>query len=410
MGYAIGWDAPSSGVQNKGAEAMPVKVSVNGSFRFDRSFGGLRVTRASGVKGEWSSKKVRKEFEYRDGLLTKLWERGQKDVLEAFARGELDIQDIITADRQGKLGGLASDLVTLKPLWKTWESVIPSMKTDRGRPLSEGSRANYLHGLNKLRAMGLPGLGGNALVADLEKIDWTSPYEAWEDSPAAWNHLARGLSRFLTVILGDKFHPLRRKVVRAFPKMDEYPREPDMTTGDFRRIIDMIPEKYQSPFILLALTGMRLGELYRLRPADIHPETGAIEIKGRRMEGGVRVRGPKNRSSVRKVYVSKQHWHHVTASVPMPIGHWYLRDLWRAAVDRAFPDNDRDLRIHDLRHFTAQELSGAGVPLVDIAAGHGHSDINQTADYAKRSARMRNAEVMGNILSGFAGKERDGPV
>lgn len=389
---------------------MPVKVSPNGSYRFDRTFGGLRVTRSSGVKGDWENKKVRKEFDYRDGLLTKLWERGQKDVLEAFAHGELGIQDIITADRMGKLSGLASDLVTLKPLWTTWEETIPKMRTDRGRPLSEGSRTNYATGMRRLKSLAIPGLGKDALIADLERVDWSVPYEAWEDSPAAWNHLGRGLSRFLTVVLGGKFHPLRLKVMRNFPKMDEYPREPDMSLADFRRIIDMIPEHYQSPFILLALTGLRLGELYRLTKADIHKATGAIEVKGRRMEDGVRVKGPKNRSSVRKVYVQPKHWHHVEASVPMPIGHWYLRDIWRAAVDRAFPDVTRDLRIHDLRHFTAQELSGAGVPLVDIAAGHGHSDINQTADYARRSARMRNAEVMGDIMEDFANRERTGPV
>lgn len=389
---------------------MPVKVSPNGSYRFDRSFGGLRVTRSSGVKGDWESKKVRKEFDYRDGLLTKLWERGQKDVLQALADGELDIQDIITADRLGKLSGLASDLVTLKPLWKTWEEAIPVMTTDRGRPLSEGSRENYRYAMNRLKGMELPGLGENALIADLEKVDWVTPYEAWEVSAAAWNHLGRGLSRFLTVVLGGKFHPLRLKVMRTFPKMDEYPREPDMTLGDFRRIIDMIPEHYRSPFVLLALTGMRLGELYRLTADDVHQSSGAIEIKGRRMEAGVRVKGPKTKSSVRRVYVSPKHWHHVTNSVPMPIGHWYLRDLWKAAVDRAFPEKKRDLRIHDLRHFTAQELSGAGVPLVDIAAGHGHSNINQTADYARRSARMRNAEVMGDLMNDFSGKERSGPV
>jgi integrase len=393
---------------------MPAKVSPNGSFRLDRTFGGLRITRASGVKGDWANKKVRREYEYRDGLLTKLWERGQVDVLEAFSKGELTIEDIVNADRLGKLGGLASDLATLKPLWSTWEAIIPTLKTDRGRPISEGTRLNYEGSMKRLRAMKLPALGDAALIADLERVDWAKSYEAWDQSAAAWNHLGRALSRFLTVVLGDKFHPLRRKVVKSFPRMDEHPRTPDLTVRDLKRIIDMVPERYRSPFVVLALTGMRLGELMRLTPDDLHPSTGSIEIKGRHFgkDGEVR-RGPKTKHSVRKVYVAPQHWHHVEASVPMPISHWYLRDLWRSAIDRAFPEEDRDLRIHDLRHFTAQELSDAGVPLTDIQAGHGHASLDQTADYARRSARKRNADVMGGVMDAFSHpseRERHGEV
>ena len=370
------------------------------SKRFDRIFGGVRVTRPSGVdleKYQAGNRTAVREFDYRDGLLTKLWDRGQKDVIVALARGELDIQDLVAADRMNRLGGLAADIATLKPLWSTWEEIIPKLRTDKGRPISAASRANYTYSMKRLKALGI--LPETALIADLDSVDWTRSYRAWDASAAAWNHLGRALSRFLTVVLGDKFHPLRRKVAREFPKMDEHPRVPSFTLAQFRRVLDMLPEKYRAPFIVLAYTGMRLGELVNLTPADLDHSPTVVKAGGKEVKVyGIHIRDAKTAAGVRKIYVAEEFWPFVLDSVPMPITHWYLRDIWNSAIDRAFPDREMDIRIHDLRHFSAQQLSDAGIPEATIQAQLGHADPSMTRMYSMQTARADTAVKMAGVM------------
>lgn len=370
------------------------------SKRFDRYFGGVRVTRPSGVALETyrTTKAGRREFDYRDGLLTKLWDRGQKDVILAFARKDIDIEDIVAADRLNRLNGLASDIATLKPLWKTWEEIIPRLRTDRGKPISAASRANYTYSMKRLRNLDV--LPESALIADLEKVDWTGPYQDWDASPAAWNHLGRALSRFLTVVLGDKFHPLRRRVAREFPKMDEHPRMPSLSVTQFMRVVDMLPPHYQAPFLVLAATGMRLGELMALTTVDLDSAPTTVKLDGQEVKVyGVSIRDAKTPAGVRKIYVAETFWPYVLATVPVQISHWYLRDVWTAAVDRAFPEGNADLRIHDLRHFAAQNLSNLGVPEAQIQAQLGHADPNMTRMYSMQTARAEVAAKMALVLA-----------
>jgi Site-specific recombinase XerD len=370
------------------------------SKRFDRYFGGVRITRPSGVDLEAfrTTKAGRREFDYRDGLLTRLWDRGQKDTILAFARQDIDIEDIVTADRLNRLNGLASDIATLKPLWKTWEDIIPRLRTDRGKPISEASRANYTYSMKRLRNLGV--LPENALIADLEKVDWTKPYQAWETSPASWNHLGRALSRFLTVVLGDKFHPLRRKIAREFPKMDEHPRMPSLNVAQFMRIIDMLPPQYQAPFIVLAVTGMRLGEMMALSAKELDQAPMVVKLNGQEVKVfGINIRDAKTPAGVRKIYVAEEFWPYVQAAVPARASHWYLRDVWNAAVDRAFPKGDVDLRIHDLRHFAGQSLSSLGISDREIATQLGHADVKTTGIYTRQQARAEIAAKMATVFA-----------
>jgi integrase len=57
--------------------------------------------------------------------------------------------------------------------------------------------------------------------------------------------------------------------------------------------------------------------------------------------------------------------------------------------------------MHDLRHFQATQLLGAGVPVPTVAAGLGHADGTTTMKiYAHRTkkADQQAADVVGNLL------------
>lgn len=369
---------------------MPVKVSPNGSYRFNRTFSRgtgrepLRVTRASGVKGDWEQKKVQREFHYREGLLSKLYEAGDLSTLERFQNGEITIQEIIAFDKLGKLGTIGRDIVATRPLWKTWEEMIPSMRTGKNKPLSPQSIASYTGSMKRLKALNLPGLGEDAQILNLTRVDWSQAHDAWTDSAAAWNHMGRALSRFLTLVLDDKQHPIRREVMKRFPKMDEHPRQSSLTRMQFYRILDMLPFRWRSYFVVLAVTGLRIGELVALKPEDLDHDAHMI-----------RVRDAKTKAGVRPVFVAEAFWPYVRAAIPVPVTHWHLRELWNSAVDRA---QLKDIRIHDLRHFAAQQLSDAKVPEASIQAVLGHADADMTRMYSMQTARKETAEVMAEIF------------
>lgn len=98
------------------------------------------------------------------------------------------------------------------------------------------------------------------------------------------------------------------------------------------------------------------------------------------------------------LYVSPQFWAWVAAAVPVPYTHWYLREQWRSAVDRAWPDARRNYRVHDLRHLALQLLSDAKVPVADIQAQARHRDPKQTLQYLLQTARKGTAVQMETLF------------
>ena len=50
------------------------------------------------------------------------------------------------------------------------------------------------------------------MIEDLKSIDWALLHRNWPAGSADWNRLRSAVSRFLTMTLGDKYHPFRRVV------------------------------------------------------------------------------------------------------------------------------------------------------------------------------------------------------
>lgn len=93
---------------------------------------------------------------------------------------------------------------------------------------------------------------------------------------------------------------------------------------EFYHILDMLPSRLRPYFVVLALTGLRIGELFAMRPEDLDHEVR-----------GIRVKSAKTTSGVQKVYVAREFWPWVMATVPVPVSYRHLRDNWSAAVERA---------------------------------------------------------------------------
>jgi integrase len=352
---------------------MSPRRSSSGDLLFDRVFTGIgRIQKSSGTR-------KLKEFHHRDALLTRLYRKPRHDLLRAFRDDQLTIQELVEADRLEKLEQTAAELVAQRLLWPTVDALLPRM----GR--GAATRRRYQYSLEKLAASGA--LAKGARVADLAAVDWLELRDRWGGSPADWNHLRRALSHFLTVALGDVYHPLRREIVKAIPKRRERHRVPDVTPEAFRRIVSSAPAPMRPAYWTIALTGARLGELLGLTPADLLETQLEVRIRASKTD---------TEAGDRLVPVAARLWGWVAAAVPCPFTPDALRWHWYQACKRA---GHAPVRLHDLRHLTGQLLADAGRSTAAIGRLLGHAAGSaMTGRYTDRKLRREDAEALAGAL------------
>lgn len=183
-----------------------------------------------------------------------------------------------------------------------------------------------------------------------------------------------------------------------------------------------------SPLLMLAaLTGMRRGELCALRWTDVDLEVGVLDVSRSVVvvPGGLAEKSTKTDRS-RKVALD-------TVGVALLTAHRAHVDQWiaKAGGERApdafvfspyveattpfRPDNVtsfftrvRDavgapnVRLHDLRHFTATQLIHAGMDIRTVADVLGHADPSLTLRVYSHAIEERNraaAIIMGQVLA-----------
>lgn len=262
---------------------------------------------------------------------------------------------------------------------------IPDVRHQVSRALV--SVADFVS-LKALRLRG--GLGAAATVADLVRLDWRALRDRWDRSGADWNHVRRALSSFLSVLLGDSQHPFRRQLLATFPLADERARTTSLTAGEFWQLVDAAPEHARPCFVVLAITGMRVGEYLRCTPADLHPETLEISVPG-----------TKTSASADTIYPAPEFWPWIHTGVPSPLGYKWLRTYFKAAAESI---GRPELRVPDLRRLFAQLASDAGAPTAQVQAALRHANPAMTRRYEMQSAKRDVGRLVGKAL----GRQRAG--
>lgn len=386
---------------------------------------GFRIDRSAETKSL-------REYNALVALLWELRENGQVEVLRAFARGEVAIAELKQAKKAKRLKSdtLLADLALYQPLWHR-PAVCPRRKDptaahgeaclgaiDRVLPRlgkSPATRTRYAQSFAKLRAVAGDELGllpDSAQVRDLESIDWTQVRARWtvtvkrravagdsqaarragyvlEQRPASaadWNHLARALSAFLSALLGDVYHPRRRAIIKRLEREKETARTPTIAPV-FWDLVRALPEHARAPIVVLAATGMRIGE-YLAPTLRLRPEGHAIDTTGKTGE---------------KTYqVAPELWPWVEHAVPPPLQRrWLYLYFKRAARAVGRPE----LTIHDLRHLFAQVAKAEGVPTADTQQALGQATPGITRAYEMED---RKAEVAQAVARGLT-KRREAP-
>lgn len=352
-----------------------------GAYQFDRVFPGVgRIKKSSGTD-------KLKEFQRRDALLTKLYETSALEVLRAFKAGKITIEELIEADRGNNPALSMQRLATTAKLAKAITDTLPKMGS------APATRHRYERALDKLLTE-VPELA-HARVGDLVVVDWSLVSGRWPGGAADWNHMARALSRFLTVYLGDKYHPLRRQVMTKLAKKAETPRSPDQSVELFLKIVDHMPAPAQPCFMTLALTGMRIGEYVWADRSALRPETRSVLVDGKSGPG--------------VVYLTAEGYAIAEAAIPCPLApaptpgqethkikrYGMMRRLYRKAQQAAGVSG---LRLHDIRHLFGQTAADENVPTVQTQAQMRHSDPRMTRRYEMPAQARQAAEAVARRL------------
>jgi integrase len=185
--------------------------------------------------------------------------------------------------------------------------------------------------------------------------------------------------------------------------------------------------KLASLLMLAALTGMRRGELCALRWSDVDVKLGTMEVSRSVVVvvGGLAEKTTKTDRSrtvaldAVGVALMQRHqkqvlgWLKESGGTLQPDA-FVFSPLVESTVPYR-PDNVTSffirvrnevkaptVRLHDLRHFTATQLIGAGVDVRTVAGRLGHSDPSLTLRIYSHALEERDraaATIMGNVLS-----------
>jgi integrase len=183
-----------------------------------------------------------------------------------------------------------------------------------------------------------------------------------------------------------------------------------------------------APLLMLAaLTGMRRGELCALRWNDADLELGILEVSRSVVvvPGGLAEKSTKT-DRPRRVALDE-------VGIAVLAAHRARVDEWAREAEAVVPEDAyifspyidgskpfrpdnvtgffvrvrdslgmKDVRLHDLRHFTATQLIGAGVDVRTVAGRLGHSDPSLTLRVYSHVIEERDraaASVIGRVLS-----------
>lgn len=165
-------------------------------------------------------------------------------------------------------------------------------------------------------------------------------------------------------------------------------------------------------FEILFWTGVRIGELLALTPADIDLEAGTLSVNKnlQTVKGSKVIMTPKTEGSVRTIQLPEklcniireyesQLFHLQPDDRLFPYTpshcHWVLRSACKAA-------GMEPIRLHDFRHSHAALLISMGVPTLLISQRLGHENVQTTLNtygHLYPSAVAETVENLNNLMS-----------
>ena len=239
---------------------------------------------------------------------------------------------------------------------------------------------------NALRLHILPALGDRPLDSlrrsDVQALVKTLSAKL---SPGTVRNIYEFLNRIMQAAVDDRLiahSPCRRIVLPARSEVEPIPPTP----GEVQALADAVPPRFRAVVVLLAGSGLRIGEALGLKTSDVNFLRRTVRVERQRLQDGS-IGPTKTAKSTRTVplgqIVVDELAQHVaahgasewlfTASDGRPLSYRQWKTIWRHALR----ENGLDLDTHSLRHFTASALiaGGASVKQVQTVLGHSSAAI-----------------------------------
>lgn len=358
---------------------------------FSTSSGELRlnwqrrdVGRITRVSGETTARGLSQAH----ALLDKLYRKGHIDVLVALRDGQLTMRQLRQLDRSKKIDwdteNLGEAMNGLQPFWPTVERMLPKM----GKSVS--TRRRYAFSFEKLAAASEQ--LKYVTIEGLTTVDWEALQAAWENGAVDWNMMRTAISRLLTLTLGNVHHPIRRRVMEVLPRAQTVERVSVLTMEGLTEILPLMEPELRPAILTLAVTGMRVGELYACTPEHLVTAGNVVLItvptitdKVRRQRGAHKDASTK--TGGRAVVVDIAFLDTIKASIPLPVTY---KLLYRAFKRAAKQVGISQATLHDLRHLHGAEVTEA-TSIAISQQSLGHKTAGMTIRYSKRQDLTRSA-------------------
>lgn len=341
------------------------------------------------------------EHHARVALFDRLLEAGQLDTITLLLSRDLTWMELRQAQRKNRLHSdtLAADIALVRGLWSAIDTTLPRM----GK--STATRERYALAFQHLEQYAADFLPATALVKDLKDVPWPDVFAGMDKlSAASRNRVRSALSAFLTVFLGDKWHPFRREVMkRAGAKESENAPPKEISVEEFWTNLAATHEAVQPSVITLAGSGLRVGEFLLCNEMSAK-RLPLIWVPGGKTGSGERSIAPELLPFARQAIPCNlaprpPKWR----GVQFDARYKRIYKAMRAAeLTTGIPWSP-----HYLRHLYAQ-LATDSLPSVLAQQGLGHASSSMTDHYAKRRTTQRVSAVVGSAL--LAGKKVRGKV
>jgi integrase len=266
---------------------------------------------------------------------------------------------------------------------------------------------------NALRLHILPTLGQKP-IGSLNRSMVQTLVKEWSESyaPGTVRNYYDVLSRLMAAAVDDKVlaaTPCKKITLPPMPEKEVIPPTVEQVTA----ITMAMPERYRAAAVLLAGSGLRIGELLGLKVADVHPKFKTIRVERQRLQSGL-ITPPKSRKN-RNVPVGQVVLDALQAHLEaFPSDEWLFtpegggpttyqawQRVWRPVRIKT---GNPEMVTHDLRHFFASALiaGGASVKQVQTVLGHSSPMITlRTYAHLWPGDDDRTRDVMDGTLDGL---------
>lgn len=266
----------------------------------------------------------------------------------------------------------------------TWERLLVDTRRNVWSHLKSGDTAE----INARVCVNL--LGANSLVKPLSPLDidvLAGKLRGKGYTPATMNRKLSALRSLLK-------QAVKLGIIDTVPELPHFKEAQHtrrvMTEAEVDQLISRMGELSmvgRDITITLLRTGMRLGEVFSLRPIDVHQDSMTITLEG------VATKGKRNRTipMTTQVATSMRYYENQMerATDPMFPRHMTMRhyqELFAHARKAMGLSQDTGFVPHSLRHTAATRMLQAGVPIITVRDILGHKDIQTTLGYLHSSS------------------------